>query len=89
MVLQPDIVDAVGPDVPVLGAGGIGSGRQIAASMALGSQGVWMGSIWLGTEEYQRHGRRQQRGLGDRLHPGHEQRHRAHPRLHGQAGPRC
>jgi NAD(P)H-dependent flavin oxidoreductase YrpB (nitropropane dioxygenase family) len=53
MVLQPDIVDAVGPDVPVLGAGGIGSGRQIAASLALGSQGAWMGSIWLGTAEYQ------------------------------------
>jgi NAD(P)H-dependent flavin oxidoreductase YrpB (nitropropane dioxygenase family) len=53
MVLQPEIVDAVGPDVPVLGAGGIGSGRQIAASLALGSQGVWTGSIWLGTEEYQ------------------------------------
>ncbi|MCW2844376.1 MAG: 2-nitropropane dioxygenase [Nocardioides sp.] len=53
MVLTPDIVDAVGPDVPVLGAGGIGSGRQIAASLALGSQGVWTGSIWLGTEEYQ------------------------------------
>jgi NAD(P)H-dependent flavin oxidoreductase YrpB (nitropropane dioxygenase family) len=52
MVLQPDIVDAVGPDVPVLGAGGIGSGRQIAASLALGAQGVWMGSMWLGTEEY-------------------------------------
>ncbi len=53
MVLQPDIVDAVGPDVPVLGAGGIGSGRQIAASLALGAQGAWMGSIWLGTTEYQ------------------------------------
>ncbi|MCL2615147.1 MAG: nitronate monooxygenase family protein [Nocardioidaceae bacterium] len=52
MVLTPDIVDAVGPDVPVLGAGGIGSGRQIAASLSLGSQGVWTGSIWLGTEEY-------------------------------------
>ena len=52
MVLTPDVVDAVGPDVPVLGAGGIGSGRQLAASLALGAQGVWMGSIWLGTEEY-------------------------------------
>jgi len=52
MVLTPDIVDAVGADVPVLGAGGIGSGRQIAASLALGAQGVWTGSIWLGTEEY-------------------------------------
>ena len=52
MVLTPEIVDAVGPDVPVLGAGGIGSGRQIAASLALGAQGVWTGSIWLTTEEY-------------------------------------
>jgi NAD(P)H-dependent flavin oxidoreductase YrpB (nitropropane dioxygenase family) len=52
MVLTPDVVDAVGPDVPVLGAGGIGSGRQVAASLALGAQGAWMGSIWLGTEEY-------------------------------------
>lgn len=53
MVLTPDIVDAVGPDVPVLGAGGIGSGRQVAASLALGAQGVWTGSIWLSTREYQ------------------------------------
>lgn len=52
MVLTPDIVDAVGPDVPVLTAGGIGSGRQLAAALALGAQGAWTGSIWLGTEEY-------------------------------------
>ena len=52
MVLTPEIVDAVGPDVPVLGAGGIGSGRQVAASLALGAQGVWTGSVWLTTEEY-------------------------------------
>ncbi|MGO9385960.1 MAG: nitronate monooxygenase, partial [Mycobacterium sp.] len=39
MVLIPDVVDAVG-DVPVLAAGGIGSGRQMAAAMALGAQGV-------------------------------------------------
>ena len=52
MVLTPEIVDAVGPDVPVLGAGGIGSGRQIAASLALGAQGVWTGSIWLTVAEY-------------------------------------
>jgi NAD(P)H-dependent flavin oxidoreductase YrpB (nitropropane dioxygenase family) len=50
MVLVPDIVDAV--DVPVLAAGGIGSGRQVAAAMALGADGVWMGSYWLATEEY-------------------------------------
>jgi NAD(P)H-dependent flavin oxidoreductase YrpB (nitropropane dioxygenase family) len=53
MVLTPEIVDAVGPDVPVLGAGGIGSGRQVAASLALGASGVWTGSIWLTTQEYQ------------------------------------
>lgn len=53
MVLTPDIVDAVGPDVPVLAAGGIGSGRQLAAALALGAQGAWTGSIWLSTEEYQ------------------------------------
>ncbi|HET7736230.1 MAG TPA: nitronate monooxygenase family protein [Nocardioidaceae bacterium] len=53
MVLTPEIVDAVGPNVPVLGAGGIGTGRQVAASLALGAQGVWTGSVWLTTEEYQ------------------------------------
>jgi NAD(P)H-dependent flavin oxidoreductase YrpB (nitropropane dioxygenase family) len=35
----------------VLAAGGIGSGRQIAAALALGATGVWMGSAWLVTEE--------------------------------------
>ncbi|GIE94386.1 NAD(P)H-dependent flavin oxidoreductase [Paractinoplanes rishiriensis] len=53
MVLIPEIVDAVGGEVPVLAAGGIGSGRQIAAALALGARGVWMGSVWLGTREYQ------------------------------------
>ncbi|WP_110205892.1 NAD(P)H-dependent flavin oxidoreductase [Nocardioides daejeonensis] len=52
MVLTPEIVDAVGPDVPVLAAGGIGSGRQMAAAMALGAQGAWTGSLWLTVEEY-------------------------------------
>ena len=51
MVLWPEVVDAVGPDVPVLAAGGIGSGRQIAAALALGAQGVWTGSIWLTVAE--------------------------------------
>ncbi len=50
MVLVPEVVDAVAP-VPVLAAGGIGSGRQMAAAMALGAQGVWTGSIWLTTKE--------------------------------------
>ncbi len=51
MVLVPEIVDAVGPDVPVLAAGGIGCGRQVAAALALGAQGAWTGSIWLTAAE--------------------------------------
>lgn len=50
MVLVPDIVDAVAP-TPVLAAGGIASGRQAAASIALGAQGVWTGSVWLTVRE--------------------------------------
>ena len=50
MVLVPEVVDAVG-GVPVLAAGGIGSGRQVAAALALGAQGVWTGSMWLNTVE--------------------------------------
>lgn len=52
MVLTPEVVDAVGADVPVLAAGGIGTGRQVAAALALGAQGVWTGSIWLTVAEY-------------------------------------
>jgi NAD(P)H-dependent flavin oxidoreductase YrpB (nitropropane dioxygenase family) len=50
MILVPEVVDAVG-DHPVLAAGGIGSGRQVAAAFALGAQGVWTGSMWLNTVE--------------------------------------
>jgi NAD(P)H-dependent flavin oxidoreductase YrpB (nitropropane dioxygenase family) len=50
MVLVPEVVDAVGA-VPVLAAGGIARGRQIAAALALGAEGVWCGSVWLTTEE--------------------------------------
>jgi NAD(P)H-dependent flavin oxidoreductase YrpB (nitropropane dioxygenase family) len=49
MVLCPQVVDAVA--LPVLAAGGIGRGRQMAAALALGAEGVWCGSIWLGTRE--------------------------------------
>jgi NAD(P)H-dependent flavin oxidoreductase YrpB (nitropropane dioxygenase family) len=49
-VLWPDVVDAVAP-TPVLAAGGIGSGRAIAAALAFGAQGVWTGSLWLTVEE--------------------------------------
>jgi NAD(P)H-dependent flavin oxidoreductase YrpB (nitropropane dioxygenase family) len=53
MVLVPEVVEAVGGrnGVPVLAAGGIGSGQQIAAAMSLGASGVWTGSIWLATAE--------------------------------------
>ncbi len=54
MVLVPEVVDAVAP-VPVLAAGGIASGRQIAASLSLGAQGVWTGSVWLTTDEAETH----------------------------------
>src|SRR5437763_14209166 len=50
MVLVPEVVDAVAP-VPVLAAGGIARGRQLAAGLALGADGVWCGSVWLTTEE--------------------------------------
>ncbi|MDH2390216.1 nitronate monooxygenase [Streptomyces sp. HNM0663] len=56
MVLTPEVVDAVDP-LPVLAAGGIGSGAQIAAGLALGAQGVWLGSIWLTTTEADLHSR--------------------------------
>lgn len=52
----PQVVDAVSP-VPVLAAGGIGSGRQIAAALALGAEGVWTGSIWLTSHESSLHPR--------------------------------
>jgi NAD(P)H-dependent flavin oxidoreductase YrpB (nitropropane dioxygenase family) len=50
MILWPQMVDAVAP-LPVLAAGGIGNGRQILAAMSTGAAGVWMGSMWLNSEE--------------------------------------
>jgi NAD(P)H-dependent flavin oxidoreductase YrpB (nitropropane dioxygenase family) len=49
-VLWPEVIDAVAP-TPVLAAGGIGNGRQMAAALALGAQGVWTGTLWLTVEE--------------------------------------
>jgi NAD(P)H-dependent flavin oxidoreductase YrpB (nitropropane dioxygenase family) len=50
VVLWPEVIDAVAP-TPVLAAGGIGSGRAIAAALAMGAQGVWTGSLWLTVQE--------------------------------------
>ncbi|MDP6388884.1 MAG: nitronate monooxygenase family protein [Alphaproteobacteria bacterium] len=50
LVLWPSIVDAVDP-LPVLGAGGVGRGRQLAAALVLGCDGVWTGSLWLKTAQ--------------------------------------
>lgn len=51
LVLVPQVVEACGTSVAVLAAGGIARGSQIAASLALGAQGVWCGTVWLGTRE--------------------------------------
>jgi NAD(P)H-dependent flavin oxidoreductase YrpB (nitropropane dioxygenase family) len=50
LVLWPEVIDAVAP-TPVLAAGGVGTGRQIAAALAMGAEGVWTGSIWLTVQE--------------------------------------
>ncbi len=51
MVLVPEVVAAV-EGLPVLAAGGIGTGAQVAAALALGAEGVWTGSVWLTSAEY-------------------------------------
>ena len=53
MVLVPEVIKAIKKirDVPVLAAGGIMTGRQMAACMAMGAAGVWTGSVWLATIE--------------------------------------
>ncbi len=50
LVLVPEVIRAVAP-VPVLAAGGIMTGRQMAGCMAMGAAGVWTGSVWLATTE--------------------------------------
>ena len=51
MPLVPQIVDAVGDKVPVVAAGGIVDGRGIAAALALGADGVWLGTRFIATPE--------------------------------------
>ena len=69
MVLVPEVCDALaalghktGRKTPVLAAGGIGTGRQVAAALALGASGVWMGSAFLTAAEYDL-GRRRPSGV--------------------------
>ncbi|MEO3758614.1 nitronate monooxygenase family protein [Mycobacterium sp. B14F4] len=54
LVLVPEVLEAlaaIGSAVPVLAAGGIVTGRQMAAAVAMGADGAWTGSVWLTTEE--------------------------------------
>jgi NAD(P)H-dependent flavin oxidoreductase YrpB (nitropropane dioxygenase family) len=48
--LLPQVVDVAG-DIPVLAAGGIYDGRGVAASLALGAQGAWIGTAFLVANE--------------------------------------
>ena len=81
MVLIPQIVDAVAP-MPVLAAGGMGSGRHLAAALALGAQGVWVGTTFLTSEETNIPNEHQQQIIGGRseeftlskFHSGKQQR---------------
>jgi len=52
--LVPQVVEVAG-EAPVLAAGGVMTGRHVAAGLALGAQGVWTGSIWLASQEYDLH----------------------------------
>ena len=64
-VLIPQIVDYVSPR-PVLAAGGIGTGRHVAAALALGAQGVWVGTAFLASEETNIYESHQETILGGR-----------------------
>ena len=52
--LVPQVVDTVG-DIPVLAAGGVATGRHLAAALAMGAAGVWTGTMWLTTTEHAAH----------------------------------
>ncbi|HEX6422361.1 MAG TPA: nitronate monooxygenase [Acidimicrobiales bacterium] len=67
MALVPQVVDAVGDRVPVVAAGGIVDGRGLAAALALGADGVWMGTRFIATPEA-----RAVRGYKDVLLRSHE-----------------
>jgi enoyl-[acyl-carrier protein] reductase II len=65
--LVPQVVDAVGDRVPVVAAGGIVDGRGLAAALALGADGVWVGTRFIATPEA-----RSVAGYKDRLLRAHE-----------------
>ncbi|GAA1863379.1 NAD(P)H-dependent flavin oxidoreductase [Asanoa iriomotensis] len=71
MVLVPAVVDAVGP-LPVMAAGGISDGRGVAAALALGAQGAWLGTRFLATTQADTHQRYRDRlveaGAEDTVH---------------------
>ena len=79
MPLVPQIVDAVGDRVPVVAAGGIFDGRGLAAALALGADGVWLGTRFIATPEA-----RTVRRLQGRAAARARGRHRHQPRLHRQ-----
>jgi NAD(P)H-dependent flavin oxidoreductase YrpB (nitropropane dioxygenase family) len=60
LVLIPSVVDTLAPR-PVLAAGGMADGRGIAAALALGAQGVWMGTRFIATPEAYCHDNYKQR----------------------------
>ena len=54
MVLVPEVYEAVretGANTPILAAGGIATGTQMAAAVSMGADGAWCGSVWLTTAE--------------------------------------
>ncbi len=58
IVLIPEVIAAIeqaGADIPVLAAGGIMNGQQMAGMMAMGAAGAWCGSVWLATQEAETH----------------------------------
>ena len=79
MPLVPQIVDAVGAHIPVVAAGGIFDGRGLAAALALGADGVWIGTRFIATPEARSGGR-----LQGRADPDRRGRHHHQPGLLGQ-----
>jgi NAD(P)H-dependent flavin oxidoreductase YrpB (nitropropane dioxygenase family) len=71
MVLLPAVIDAVGPKVPVIAAGGIADGRGMAAALAMGADAVWVGTRLLASDEATAHSEYKRRvvaaGPGDTM----------------------